>query len=102
MSREEIAAAVASADPAVVCRALVAAALHDPDWEYVESLVLGFTSHPSSDVRRAALTSIGHVARIHRKLHLDRVLPALSQLDADTEVTGTVSDVRDDIATFIR
>ena len=40
MTREQIATAVASGDPDLICAALVAAALHDPDWEYVEQLCL--------------------------------------------------------------
>jgi hypothetical protein len=102
MSREEVAAAVASADPPIVCRALVSVALHDPDWEYAESLALQHVRDASPDVRRAAVTSLGHVARIHRKLHTDRVLPVLDELARDAELAGTVFDVRDDIATFLR
>jgi hypothetical protein len=52
-------------------------------------------------IRATAALCIGHVARIHRVLDLDRVLPALQRLQSDPEVGWRVADVIDDIESFL-
>jgi len=53
------------------------------------------------NVRRVAVTALGHLARIHRTLDLDRVLPVLAQISGEVEPAGTVEDAMDDIRLFI-
>jgi hypothetical protein len=92
-----------SSDEADVCRALVAAALHDPDWRWVPSQCLALAAHSSPHVRRVTATCFGHLARIHRQIDRDRVEAVLDRLAVDPvpEVRGSVQDARDDFATFL-
>lgn len=90
-----------SCDAQKVCNALVGIAYNCQDWEWVERQCLEYTKHPNNDVRALAVTCLGHVVRIHRKLNLDRVLPRLKELESDDLISGRVEDVYDDIETYI-
>jgi hypothetical protein len=93
--------AFASNDPARICTAMVAVALNDPDWEYVEATCLQLLTSPLLDVRRVACTCLGHTARIHLALHRDVVEPLLLGLLADPEIGGWAEDALDDILIFL-
>ncbi|MFE7741497.1 hypothetical protein [Nocardia sp. NPDC057455] len=57
---------------------------------------------PDSDMRAAAATPLGHLARIHRAIDGERVVPVLSQSSNEPEIAGRVEDALDDIAVFAR
>jgi len=103
MTREEAYSALATNEPELICSALVAVALHDPDWRWVQDKCLEFARHPEAAVRQIAATCIGHVARIHQKLDFEAVTPILHQLLTDTEmyVSGCAEDAIDDTKTFM-
>jgi len=86
-----------------VCSALVAAALHDPDWRWVQSQCVAQAGHPSSRVRGVVAICFGHLARIHRQIDRERVEAVLGRLaiDAVPEVRGCVPDARSDFAIFL-
>ena len=56
-------------------------------------------AHPA--VTGLAVTSLGHIARIHRQLDLDKVLPVLEKLRSDPEIGGRVEDALDDIRKYL-
>jgi hypothetical protein len=85
----------------VVCDALVRLALHDGDWQWVESKCIAFTDHPDAEVRGTAVTCLGHLARLHHRLDLAKVLPVLARLRSDPEMGGRVGDALDDIASYV-
>jgi hypothetical protein len=58
-------------------------------------------SQPNSEVARLAVTCLGHVARIHRTLDLDRVLPVLETLRKDPEIAASMGDALDDIEMYL-
>jgi HEAT repeat len=87
--------------PEEICDALIGVTFHDPDWRWVQEHCLEFLNHENADVRRLAATCLGHIARIHRQLDRDVVVPALKRLEADPEVAGTASDALDDIRMFL-
>ena len=101
LSRDDLARELGSADPARMTTAIIAAALHDRDQPYVESLIVRFLQHNDPDVRRAAALAAGHVARIHRALSVDRLVPLLERLLSDPQVGGTAQDALDDIRMFL-
>lgn len=98
ISREEAEAAFASSDPERITRALVGVAFHDSDWRWVQEKCLGFARDDVAAVRQIAVTCLGHVARVHRQIDLERVLPVLGELSRDPEVQ--VDDALDDIQMF--
>ena len=103
LDRKTITSQLQSADEAAACRALVAAALHDPDWRWVHSQCQALVAHPSSWVRRVIPICLSHLARLHRQIdraEMDAILDRLA-LDPIAEVRGNVQDARDDFATFL-
>ncbi len=102
INRSEAERIFAGNDEAAICNALVGVAFYDPDWKWVQTLCLKFLETPdtSKGVRSLAATCLGHVARIHRIIDLDIVVPLLESLLDDPEM-GTAGDALDDIRVFI-
>jgi len=100
LSKNDAEGALASASPAVVCRALVSIAFHEPDWRWAQDRCLDELSNTNSDIRGLAATCLGHVARVHGALEKTRVLAALTPLLADPVVAGRVEDALNDIEAF--
>jgi hypothetical protein len=90
-----------SDSPVRIADALVSAALHEKDWAWVEERCIRFAEHSDADVRRVAITCLGHLARLHHALHLDRVLPLLAIKSDDSAIQGTVEDTLSDIRIFV-
>jgi hypothetical protein len=100
--REEIEILLSSGYLDDVCDGLLCAAYYDPDWRWVQERCLEKSYHADSVIRRLAATCLGHLARIHRKLDLERVLSRLVAMREDREVSGTVQDALDDIRHFLK
>jgi hypothetical protein len=92
---------MASPDADTVCGALVRAALHDSDWRWVQGWALRLARDSRPQVRGCAVTSLGHVARLHGTLDLDVVVPLLEELAGDPAIGGRVEDALDDIRMFV-
>jgi HEAT repeat len=84
-----------------ICDALIGVTFHDPDWRWVQDRCLTFLGDENSDVRAIAATCLGHIARIHRQLDRDVVVPALERLTADPKIGGTAEDALEDIRIFL-
>ena len=102
MSKAEAERIFSSADASSLQGALVSMALHEPDWRWVQEKCLGLTAHPDAGVRALAATCLGHIARIHRQLDLDIVMPRLELLLADPETAGYAETAIDDVKMFIK
>jgi hypothetical protein len=100
---EEITHAFQSGDIPVMCRTLVTLSLADSDWRKVQTYCLEFLEYHDDGVRMVAATCIGHLARIHKQLDLDLVLPALyrHQSDPGRYVAGTVDNALSCIERFM-
>ena len=97
----EIREDLASGDPGRIIRALFSVALYGDDPQGGLTHVLAFVDHADVGVRRTASTCIGHLARIHRTLDLERAIPALRLLLADPETEGYADDALGDISIFV-
>jgi len=86
-SREELSLALRSDDPKIISEALISAALHDPDRQFVESLIVQFLKHPDPRVRGVSATAAGHLARIHQVTMTD-IIPLLQTLLRDPRTSG--------------
>ncbi|HKY20358.1 MAG TPA: hypothetical protein VJM31_03990, partial [Vicinamibacterales bacterium] len=75
-----------------IAKALAAAALHDGDRVFVESLILSFLDHTDPLVRGVAAVSAGHVARIHRSLSVDQIVPKIEGLKMDSRTSGQAEE----------
>ncbi|MGC4811181.1 hypothetical protein ACLQ29_11700 [Micromonospora sp. DT228] len=80
--------------------ALLALAYYDPDRSWVEAL-LRAAIEPGNEwqIRRLAVTCLGHVARIHGAIDIKSVA-VLEQLLTDLRLSGTAEDALGDIESF--
>ncbi|TMR07242.1 hypothetical protein ETD83_01190 [Actinomadura soli] len=101
VSRDDLRLALAEKDNEAIHRALVGLALHDADGAWVQDQCLALKDHPSWDVRAIALLCLGHVARIHGTIDLDRVLPVLRSALNDPRTAGYAEQAIDDIEVFV-
>jgi hypothetical protein len=103
ISREEADAAFASGDSEKIAFALVNATFHDPDWRWIQDTCLSLAQSDDASVRQISVTCLGHIARIHRKLDLEKVSPVLNKLRHDPElsVRGCTEDAIEDIQIFM-
>lgn len=101
ISRLDAESAFKSGEIAQICDALVRLTYHDSDHKWVENQCVEFVRHPNVEVRGLALTCLEHLARIHRQLDLNRVVPLLKVLSSDPEVGQRAQDALDDIRTFM-
>lgn len=82
-------------------RALVAIALGEEDWRWVQEKCLVFTHHDEPGIRGLAATCLGHLARIHGQLDMHKVMPRLDALQRDPATAGRAETALDDIKMFI-
>jgi hypothetical protein len=88
--------------PDEVVHALLGVALHDADWKWVQDRCLDFLDSPLPDVRNTAITCLGHLARIHKKLDRPKVMAALASKLTDPQSAGRAEDAMDDIEMFAK
>ncbi|HLJ88974.1 MAG TPA: hypothetical protein VKZ53_19295 [Candidatus Angelobacter sp.] len=101
ISRQEVEEALRSPDGQTTAPALIRMALHERDWQWAERVCLRALSDSRTPVRIAALIALGHLARLHRRLHLELAVPAITRLLGDAECGGTAEDTLEDIAIFV-
>ncbi|HEY3448520.1 MAG TPA: hypothetical protein VGK67_19345 [Myxococcales bacterium] len=101
IGRAEAANAFARGTDTEIGQALLRLSLHDPEWEWVEEQALRFADgHHGETACLSAVQALGHLARIHRRLHLEKVLPTLARLQAVPALSGRVADALEDIESF--
>lgn len=80
LDKSEALGIIAAGDPAAIGTALLRLALHEADWRFVQDLCITLSDNPDVWVRRNCATALGHLARIHRRLDVDKV-PVLAKLE---------------------
>jgi hypothetical protein len=101
ISRLEAGRVLAEGNEEEVGVALIRLALHDPDPQFVQAECLKFASDPRLWVRRNCATCFGHLARLHQRLDLSVVVPALLELAKDENVASWAESALDDIDIFM-
>ena len=101
MDRAEIERLLASRNETAIADALLSAAYYEPDWQWVQGQCLHFLNDPENNNRWIAAVCLGHLARIHRKLDLEVVLPKLQVLKDDPAVGSAVEDALADIRFYL-
>lgn len=84
-----------------ICEAMVALAFYEADWRWTQERCLELTHHADWTLRAIAATCLGHLARIHRTLEMDRVRPRLVELMNDPQTRGYAENAADDIKMFM-
>ena len=100
-TRADLEHALAAGDPGAIVEHLLGVVLHEPDGAWVRDLCVGLLGHQRAAVRAAAVTSLGHVARLHPGVSSAESRAALgSVVQSDPDLAGRVEDALDDIRTF--
>ncbi len=102
ISRQELHDALTSDSDERAARAIIATALHDPDWTWAEQQCLQALQDHRDDVRAAAAIGLGHIARVHGKSTLSVVIPALEALRSSQHLGGIAEDAIEDILMFVK
>ncbi|MGF0314455.1 hypothetical protein [Nocardia fluminea] len=100
IDRDESIALLASDESRIVSETILRLALHDADGAWVTDRALALLDNADTGVRASAATALGHIARIHREIDRDRVVPALRRLLDNPETAGRADDALDDIEVF--
>ena len=101
ISLEEVETALAGSSPIEAATAILRMAMHDSDHVWAERKCLSALMDQREEVRAAAITALGHLARIHRELSKEIVVPALEKIKQnDSRLAGFAEDALEDIAIF--
>lgn len=102
MKRSELERLLESGNEEAIVDAILSAASYDTDWRWVQATCLRFLDHPAKSVRWNAVTGLGYVARIHRTLDTEVVIPRLRAMMYDAEIASNVVDALGDIGWYLR
>lgn len=98
----ELEQGLALRDEATAARALVSMTLGGEDPRWIQDRCLRLIADRDGMLRQLAVTCLGHLARIHGDLDLDRVVPVLEALVREPEgIGGTAADTLEDIRIFV-
>jgi hypothetical protein len=101
VDRHEAEAIFDQDDLDIIRLTLLRVAYHEPDYVWAQDCCLRFCNHQDSQVRSVAALCLGHIARIHRQLDLNKVMPVLRRLLTDELTAGRAEDALDDIKRYI-
>lgn len=101
IDRAEFVAECETGDGRHRTEAILRLALHDGDPAFIEQASVALFDDADLGVRRGAVLSVGHLARLHGHV-TEETLTRLRALALDPALAGTVSDALDDIAIFTR
>lgn len=89
--------------PQIICQTLVRVAMFELDRHWAQSQCLRFASHKDSFVRGVAATCLGHLARIHKTIDEDEVIPVVRKLlqDSDPQTRAIAEDTISDFSTYL-
>ena len=86
-----------------ICETLVRVAMFEPDRHWSQSQCLRFAGHKDAFVRGVAATCLGHLARIHKVIDEDEVVPIVRQLlqDRDPQTRAIAEDTISDFSIYL-
>lgn len=103
MSKSEIIKAINSKDKNIVCNALLASAFYEKELNFSINLIQTTLLHECHDIRSLSILCIAHLARIHKQLPEEIVIPiiitALKSNNFDIKDRGNI--VMEDLQIFI-
>jgi hypothetical protein len=100
--RAELEAMMKSGDAAVVATAVLSAALHETDRAYAERLIMESLQHQDAWVRGSAAIAASHIARVHRALSVNTIVPMIEKLLLAPHTKGKALDALDDIQLYLK
>ena len=102
ISRDQFEITLAGDEPSEAAHALLRMALNESDQPWAEEKLLSALHDRREEVQAAAITSIGHLARIHRSLKNPVIVRELTKLREDPKLGSLAEDALEDILIFTR
>lgn len=102
LSHAELYAALSSPATERAAAAVISVGLHEPDWRWAEQVCLEALKDAREEVRAAAVTSLGHIARVHGRITALVVIPVLESILTDPALGGVAEDALEDIRLFAK
>ena len=86
-----------------ICQTLVRVAMFEGDRHWAQTKCLHYASHKDSFVRGVAATCLGHLARVHKAIDEDEVMPIVRQLlrDRDPQTRAIAEDTISDFSIYL-
>jgi hypothetical protein len=86
-----------------ICETLVRVAMFETDRHWSQSQCLRFAGHKDAFVRGVAATCLDHLARIHKVINEDAVVPIVRQLlqDRDPQTRAIAEDTISDFSIYL-
>lgn len=100
LGRVDLARSLAERDIVTLREAIIAIALRDPDRVWVEEKLAELMHDLDGSVRSVAALAVGHLARIHRAVDDQLLVPILRGLLSDPDARGNAEVALDDISTY--
>jgi hypothetical protein len=100
ITREDLNAALLGGKPGEAARAILRMALHESDLAWAETECLAALHDSRPEVKAAAITALGHLARIHHTLVHPAVIDELKSLQLDPKFSGIAEDALEDVSMF--
>jgi hypothetical protein len=103
-NKQEIESEIKSNNIDLATNKLLDICFNSEDWKWVQDICISLIKNKTvkEDLRRLAITCIGHLARIHSMIEKDKVLPFLEKVKKENEnLAGTIDDTLDDISMFV-
>jgi hypothetical protein len=100
--KEEIKKKLNSNDIKEVTDTLLDITFNNEDWEFVQNECLKLLDNKITDISGLAITCLGHIARIHSKINMEKIIPRLNEKLNNPELYGRIEDALNDIKMFIK
>lgn len=100
-SKIKIEADLGSSEKRIRIDAIMHACFNVEDVEWIQDRCIEMIEDDVDfDVRNLAIICIGHTARIHKCINLEKIKPVLVRASKKAQLAGSVQDVIDDIEIF--
>lgn len=84
-----------------IVEVLIRLAYHHNDWRWVQSKCLHYVENDNDSLKQTAILCLGHLARIHKQLDIEIVMPIVDRLKSQSNLQGRIEDFLDDVSIYI-
>ena len=93
--------ALKSNDASLVAKTLLYITFHHSNDRWVQDICLLLLDNENADIKGLAITCLGHLARIHKRLDTKKVFAILEDKKDDEALKGRIEDAIEDITLFV-
>jgi hypothetical protein len=87
-------------DAEIVTRKLLDITFNNDNWKWVQEKCLKLLDNKNEAIKGLAVTCLGHIARIHKKIDREKVLKAFADRISDETISSRIEDAIEDIKMF--